>query len=68
MREYVLTLIGAALVTSLASMIAPEGKLGKYIAFAGGLCILCVSISPIYSFISGRRLMPLGISPISAPP
>jgi hypothetical protein len=53
MREYVLTLIGAALVTSLASMIAPEGKIGKYIAFAGGLCILCVSISPIYSFISG---------------
>lgn len=52
MKEYVLTLIGAALICSLTSMIAPEGKLGKYIAFAGSLCILCVSISPIYSFIS----------------
>lgn len=52
MKEYVLTLIGSALICSLTSMIAPEGKLGKYIAFAGTLCILCVSISPIYSFIS----------------
>ena len=53
MKEYVLTLIGSALVCSLVSMIAPEGKLGRYITFAGALCILCVAVSPIYSFVSG---------------
>lgn len=53
MKEYALTLIGSALVCSLVYMIAPEGKLGKYVNFAGALCILCVAISPIYSFISG---------------
>lgn len=53
MKEYVLTLISSALVCALVSMIAPEGKLGKYVTFAGTLCILCVSVSPIYSFISG---------------
>lgn len=52
MKEYVLTLIGGVLVCSLVSMIAPEGKLGKYITFAGALCILCIAVSPIYSFVS----------------
>ena len=53
MKEYVLTLIGAVLVCSLVSMIAPEGKLGKYVTFAGALCILCIAVSPVYSFVSG---------------
>lgn len=52
MKEYALTLIGAVLVCSLVSMIAPEGKLGKYVMLAGALCILCVAVSPIYSFVS----------------
>ena len=52
MKEYVLMLIGSALICSLISMMAPEGKLQRYVALAGGLCILCVSASPIYSFIS----------------
>ena len=52
MKEYALTLIGAVLVCSLVSMIAPEGKLGKYVTLAGALCILCIAVSPIYSFVS----------------
>ena len=52
MKEYAMTLIGSALVCSLVFMIAPEGKLGKYINLAGALCILCVAVSPIYSFVS----------------
>ena len=42
MKEYVLMLIGSALICSLISMMAPEGKLQRYVALAGGLCILCV--------------------------
>ena len=52
MSGYVITLIGTVIICSLASMLAPEGNgmLG-YVKLAAGLCILCVAISPITSFV-----------------
>ena len=52
MSGYVITLIGTVIVCSLAAMLAPEenGMLG-YVKLAAGLCILCVAISPITSFV-----------------
>ena len=52
MSGYVITLIGTVIICSLAAMLAPEenGMLG-YVKLAAGLCILCVAISPITSFV-----------------
>ena len=51
MKGYVMMLIGTVLICSVALMIIPEGKIGKYVRLAGALCVLCVSISPLSSFI-----------------
>ena len=52
MNEYITTLIGTVIICSLAAMLTPEenGMLG-YVKLAAGLCILCVAISPLTSFI-----------------
>ena len=54
MREYVIVLIGSVLVCSLAVMLSPEGEKGmaQYVKLAAGLCVLCVLISPLTSFVS----------------
>ena len=54
MKEYVIVLIGSVLVCSLAVMLTPEGEkgIGQYVKLAAGLCVLCVLISPLTSFIS----------------
>ena len=52
MNGYITTLIGTVAICSLAAMLAPEesGMLG-YVKLAAGLCVLCVAISPLSSFI-----------------
>ena len=53
MREYVITLIVTASVCTLASALTPDTERGLsgYTKLVAGLCILCVAISPISSFI-----------------
>ena len=53
MKEYVITLIVTVAVCSLAVMLSPESGrgLGNYTRLAASLCILCVVISPIASFL-----------------
>ena len=53
MREYVIALIVTLGVCSLAAIMSPEGErgLGGYIKLTVGLCVLCVAISPVSSFI-----------------
>ena len=52
MKEYIMTLVGTALVITVVSMLAPDGKLGKYVQLVGAICILCVCVSPVVSFVS----------------
>ena len=52
MNGYITTLIGTVIICSLAAMLTPEenGMVG-YVKLAAGLCVLCVAISPITSFV-----------------
>ena len=53
MGEYVITLTVTVAVCTLATMLSPDGErgLGKYIRLVASLCILCVAIAPLASFI-----------------
>jgi hypothetical protein len=48
--EYFSTVIGVAVVCSLCTVISPDAEV-SYVKLIGGLCILCVLISPLSSFI-----------------
>ena len=52
MSGYITTLIGTVIICSLVAMLTPEdkGMLG-YVKLAACLCVLCVAISPVTSFI-----------------
>ena len=54
MKEYITTLIGSVIICSLAAMLSPEDEKGMlgYVRLAAGLCVLCVAIAPISSFLS----------------
>ena len=53
MSEYIITLIVTASLCSIASALTPDTERGLsgYTKLVAGLCILCVAISPISSFI-----------------
>lgn len=61
MNGYVTTLIGTVIICSLAAMLTPEenGMLG-YVKLAAGLCVLCVAIAPLTSFIGAVMNFELG--------
>ena len=46
MKGYIISVIGAALLASAASMLAPE-KWSKYINIITGLVVICTIISPV---------------------
>ena len=54
MKEYITTLIGSVIVCSLAAMLTPEDERGMtgYVRLAAGLCVLCVAVAPISSFLT----------------
>lgn len=45
MREYVISILGASVLSGIASLMAPE-KHNKYIGIVSGLMILCTIVSP----------------------
>lgn len=48
MREYLMSIITAALIVGLVGALVPEGgDLHRYVTFAGSLCVLILLISPI---------------------
>lgn len=49
MVDYVLCVISAILLTSFASIILPEGKLGKYVKSIFSMLIIVVMITPIFN-------------------
>ena len=55
MREYVITFVCVALACGLIQMLVPQGDGGgikKYMSLVCGLCVLCVTISPISRIVS----------------
>ncbi|MBR2293193.1 MAG: stage III sporulation protein AF [Clostridia bacterium] len=52
MKEYLLTLMGVALLNGIVGMLSPEGGLKKYVRLVGALCLICAIAQPIFSFLS----------------
>ncbi len=48
--EYFSTVIGVAVICSICALISPDGG-APYVKLVGGLCVLCVLISPLSSII-----------------
>ena len=61
MREYIITLLGTVIISSLATMLAPESEKGivSYVKLAASLCVLCVAISPFSAFFT--RISDIGL-------
>ncbi len=53
MKEYVLSIAGVVLITSLLSLLLPKGKLSASIRLAAKLVGLLVLIAPFVKFASG---------------
>ncbi len=50
MREYLMSVIGAALIAGVISIAVPSGSgegLKKYVTLIGSLCVLCILLSPV---------------------
>ena len=55
MRAYVLSIAGIVLVIAAISIIAPSGKMGKFIKGTGRLFILVVMVAPFATFFGDKR-------------
>ena len=55
MRAYVLIIAGIVLVIAVISIIAPSGKMGKFIKGMGRLFILVVMVAPFAGFIGEKK-------------
>ena len=55
MDGYVLTLIGAAMISALVGVLAPAGSTAKYVKLITSLFLICVLISPVKGLIVGLR-------------
>ncbi len=61
MSGYITTLIGTVIICTLAAMLTPEENgMYSYVKLAAGLCVLCVAISPLTSFIDAVESFSLG--------
>lgn len=54
MKAYVLAIAGAVLLSAVVTMIAPVGKMGKFIKGTTKLLILVVMLSPLVSWVGSR--------------
>lgn len=55
MDGYVLSLVGAALISALVGVLAPVGSTAKYVKLITSLFLICVLISPVKGLIVGLR-------------
>ena len=55
MRAYVLSIAGIVLVIAAISIIAPSGKMGKFIKGMGRLFILVVMVAPFATFFGEKK-------------
>lgn len=56
MKTYILAIAGVVLLSAVMSIIAPSGKMGKFIKGAMRLAILVVLISPFTNWLGGGKL------------
>ena len=51
MKAYILAIAGAVLLSAVVAVIAPSGKMGKFVRGITKLFILLVMLSPLVSFL-----------------
>ncbi len=62
MRAYILSIVGAVLISAVITMIAPSGKMGKFVKGGMKLFTLVVLIAPFVSwFQSGKLSLSAGV-------
>ena len=54
MKAYILAIAGAVLLSAVVTVIAPNGKMGKFVKGTMKLLILVVMLSPIVSWVGER--------------
>ena len=57
MRAYVLSIAGAVLISAVLSIIAPGGKMGKFVKGMTKLFILVVLVTPFVTFFRGKGFL-----------
>ena len=62
MKAYILSIAGIVLLSAVVTMIAPSGKMGKFVRGTTKLLILLVMLSPIISWIQGKTDLSLSSS------
>ncbi len=56
MQTYILSIVGAVLISAVVTMIAPGGKMGKFVKGAMKLFLLVVLVAPFVSFFRGGKI------------
>lgn len=56
MKTYILAIVGVVLLSAVITIIAPSGKMGKFLKGATKLAILFVMLLPLRSLLSGDAL------------
>ena len=54
MKGYVLAIAGVVLISAVVSVIAPGGKMGKFVKGIAKIFLLAVLVSPFTSFVAGK--------------
>ena len=55
MKAYILSIAGVVLLSAVITIIAPSGKMGKFLRGAAKLVILFVMVSPIAAFFADGK-------------
>jgi hypothetical protein len=58
-REYIFSVIGAALIVTAVSLFLPEGGISKYVRLLASFCALCTIVSPAFGLASGLDIFSL---------
>ena len=64
MKAYILSIAGIVLISAVVTMIAPSGKMGKFVRGTTKLMILLVMLAPIISWLEGKTELSLSSSSI----
>ena len=59
MKEYLMTLSGVMILSTLISTVCAEGNLKKYVRLLCSLCLLCALISPLFRLLSEGEFDPV---------
>lgn len=60
MKEYLATLVATTLLGGIVRMLAPEGKLQKYLRLTVSLCLVAALLGPLLGALGKERALSLG--------